>query len=69
MSNIRIVFSNSSLKGPNKTFLVQNLKFFFLFSQDFLSRKKSRVLTPNMAIVFSKFLPKNTQIRHFWCKS
>ena len=56
-----IAFQNWFLKHPSKTFLAPNLRICY-FCTKLCILKNSKVLTPNMAIVFFKFWPKCTQI-------
>ena len=47
--------------------VIFGLKFrYFCFFAKFCYQKNSRLLIPNMTIVFLKFLSKSTQVKHFW---
>ena len=59
-----MLFSNSSPKVLKSGILGPKLRHFCFFV-NFRKQTKLRVLISNMTIVFLKFLPKNTQGRHF----
>ena len=65
ISNMTILFSNSSPKRPELRFFGCKFKDFY-FSTSFYCKANSRKLISNMRIFVFKFQPKNTQISHFW---
>ena len=67
ISNVTILFSNSSPKIHKSSILCPTFRHFCFFVK-FRRQVNLRVLVSNMTKVSLKFLAKNTQIRHFWSK-
>ena len=63
-----ILFSNYSPKIPKSDFFGHKFRH-FCFSVKFCKQTNLRVLISNITMVFLKFLPKNTQRRHFLVKN
>ena len=64
ISNMTILFSNSSPKIPKSGIFGPKFMYFCFFVK-FRNLTNLRVLILNMTIAFLKILPKNTQMRHF----
>ena len=65
ISNVTILLSSSSSK-ISKSGIFGPEFMHFCFFMKFWKQKIWRVLISNMTIDFLKFLPKNSQITHFW---
>ena len=67
ISNMRILFSNSSPKIAKSGIFAPKFRYFCFFVK-FWKWTNLRMMISNMTILFLKFLPKNTEIKHFWSK-
>ena len=68
ISDIRILFLNSSPKISKSSIFGPQLNILFFFAK-FCKQTKLRMLVSNMTIGFLNVLYKITKIRHFWLKT